>query len=115
MRSVVSASVAFGVLLAFVPEVSASAENCQMEYAALKEMTTQALTQRYCISGGMADAATQGAAQVTKAGSPKLAQQFLDNANQCMKLMGTIGELLKQRSANPNPPCLPTKILPQER
>jgi hypothetical protein len=115
MRSVVSASVAFGVLLAFVPGVSATAENCHMEYSALKEMTTLALTQRYCIAGGMADAATQGAAQVTKAGSPKLAQQFLDNANQCMKLMGTIGELLKQRSANPNPPCLPAKTLPQGR
>jgi len=113
MRIVVSASVAFGVLLAFVSGVSAAAENCHMESAALKEMTTQALTQRYCISGGMADAATQGANQVTKAGSPKLAQQFLDNASQCMKLRGTISELLKQRSANPDPPCLPAKTLRQ--
>jgi hypothetical protein len=115
IRIVVSISVAFGVLLAFSPGVSAAAENCHVESAELKGMTTQVLTQRYCISGGMADSATQGANQVTIAGSPKLAQQFHDTAIQCMKLRGTISELLKQRSANPDPPCMPAKALRERR
>ncbi len=109
MRIVVRASVAFGVLLAFLPGVSVAAENCQVEYAELKGMTTQVLTQRYCIYEGMADTANQGADQVARAGSSKLAQQFLDTAIQCMKLRGTISELLKQRSANPDPQCQPAK------
>ena len=109
MRIVVSASVAFGVLLVFLPGVSAAAENCHAEYAELKGMTTQALTQRYCIYEGMADTANQGADQMARAGSSTLAQPFLDTAIQCMKLRGTISELLKQRSANPDPQCQPGK------
>jgi len=115
MRIVVSASVVFGVLLAFLPGVSVAAENCHVEYAELKGMTTQVLTQRYCIYEGMADTANQGADQVARAGSSKLAQQFLDTAIQCMKLRGTISELLKQRSANPDPQCHPGKTPGQRR
>ena len=105
MRIVVRASVAFGVLLALLPGVSAAAENCHVEYAELKGMTTQVLTQRYCIYEEMADTANQGADQMARAGSSKLAQPFIDTAIQCMKLRGTISELLKQRSANPDPQC----------
>ena len=109
MRIVVRASVVFGILLAFVPGVSVAAENCHAETAELKGMTTQALTQRYCVYEGMAATANQGADQVARAGSSQMAQQFLDTAIQCMKLRGTISELLKQRSANPEPQCLPAK------
>lgn len=109
MQIGVRASVTFGVLLALLPGVSAAAENCQVESAELKGMTTQVLTQRYCIYEGMADTANQGADQMARAGSSKLAQPFIDTAIQCMKLRGTISEILKQRSANPDPQCQPGK------
>lgn len=70
MRSVVGASVVFGILLAFLPGASVASGACEVEYAELKDMGTQELTEHYCGYGRVVAFAKGAADQSRKSGSP---------------------------------------------
>lgn len=96
-RSIVIAAVLVcgGVLFAFLPGVSAAIEFCEIEYAELKDMSTQELTQQYCSFRRVANLSRE---QSKEAGSPEERLRRINIAIQCSAKKESARRLLEQRS-----------------
>lgn len=84
-----------GVLLAFLPGVSAALEFCSMEYAELRDMSTQQLTEEYCSFRRVANLSRE---QSERADYAAVKSAAIDRAIQCSAKQASARRLLEQRS-----------------